>query len=121
MDEIVTQNNELRGFTKSFKRFGKEKKEEDPKIKELLLFQKANKIIIGTKKAQKLFKNNLVEKVYLSQNCLDLTKKLINHYSKLTKVEIVDLEVDSKELGIKLQKPFLVNVVCIIKKMEDKK
>lgn len=113
LDDTPEQDN-LKGFTKTFIRKGKEKREEDPKIKELLVFFRNNKLQLGSKITKKNFKNGLVEKVFVSTNCSELQLDLVKHYGKLNKVEIVQLDLDNSELAAKLSKPFLVSMVCVV-------
>lgn len=113
--EEVSPANQIKGFTKSFVKRTKDKKTEDVKVKELLNYIKSNKVIFGAKVSEKLFKKNLIEKVFISNNCLDLTAKLLKHYASLTNVEVVVLDIDSKEMTQKLNKPFLISVASIKK------
>lgn len=113
--EEVSPANQIKGFTKSFVKRTKDKKTEDVKVKELLNYIKSNKVIFGAKVSEKLFKKNLIEKVFISNNCLDITAKLLKHYASLTNVEVVVLDIDSKEMTQKLNKPFLISVASIKK------
>jgi ribosomal protein L30E len=112
-DDSVTQVNELKGFTKNFVRRGKEKKVEDKEITELLTFARENKLILGTRVTEKAFKNGKAQKVFVASNCDELTLKKIQHYATIANVEVVQLDLDNKELGQKLAKPFLVSMVCV--------
>ena len=113
--EEVTPANQVKGFTKSFVKRTKAKREENLSVKELLGYLKDNKVKIGAKITAKNFKTGKVEKVFASSNCDDLTLRTINHYAKIANVEIVMLDLDNEELGQKLVKPFLVSMVCIVK------
>ncbi len=113
--EEVNPKNELKGFTKSFSRKGKEKKQDNPQIKELLKYKREEKLIYGEKVCEKAFKNNTIEKVFLSSNCKEITKKKIEHYGKISNVDIITMEIDNNELSAKLIKPFLVNVISALK------
>jgi len=120
--ELQTANvNEIKGFTKTHKKFGKDKKEEDPILKELMHLQRESKLTIGYKLCEKQLKKSSVEKIYLSNNCKDLHKKMLSHYSKLLKIEIIEMNFSSSELAQKLQKQFLVNVIFVKKQIEQKK
>lgn len=111
--EDVAQANELKGFTKSFKKRGKSKRVEDKNVTELLSFARENKIIIGSKVTKKAFKKNQVHKVYVASNCDELTVKTLQHYAKIANVEVVELDFDNQELGQKLSKPFLISTVSV--------
>lgn len=111
--EEVTPANQIKGFTKSFVKKTKDKKEEDQSIKDLLAFNKENRLILGAKVTEKAFKKGEAFKVFVATNCDELTLKKVNHYGKISNVEIVELDIDNQELGQKLGKPFLVSMVCV--------
>jgi len=111
--EDVTPANEIKGFTKSFQKRSKDKREEDKDVLELLSFAKTNKILIGAKVTEKAFKNNIAKKVYTSSMCDVLTLKKIKHYAKLASVDVIELKLDNEELAQKLTKPFLISMVCV--------
>lgn len=111
--EEQTAANEIKGFTKSFTKRTKDKKEENKDVKDLLLFLKEGKLIIGAKVTEKAFKNSNAKKVYAASNCDELTLAKVKHYAKLANVEVIELELDNEELGQKLVKPFLVSMCCV--------
>lgn len=111
--EEVTPANQLKGYTKSFQKKTKDKKGDDQNIKDLLTFKKENRLILGSKVTEKAFKSGKANKVYFASNCDELTEKKIRHYGKLSGVEIVALDIDNKELGQKLGKPFLISTICV--------
>lgn len=111
--EDVNQANELKGFTKSFQKRGKEKKVEDQNVVELLAFSRENRLTLGAKVTQKAFKKNQVHKVFVASNCDTMTLRTLKHYADLAGVEVVELDLNNQELGQKLSKPFLVSTVCV--------
>ena len=111
--EDVTPASEIKGFTKSFQKRSKDKREEDKDVLELLSFAKTNKILIGAKVTEKAFKNNIAKKVYASSMCDVLTLKKIKYYAKMASVDVVELKLDNEELAQKLAKPFLISMVCV--------
>ena len=111
--EDVTASNEIKGFTKSFQKRSKAKREEDKDVVELLSYAKKGLISIGAKVTEKAFKNSNVEKVYAASNCDELTLKKIEHYAKIADVEVVKLDLDNSDLAEKLSKPFLISMVCV--------
>lgn len=117
--EEITPSNEIKGFTKSFVKRTKAKKTEDIKVKELLNFQKENRVQAGAKVTEKNFKNNIVEKVFVASNCDVLTLKKIKHYAKIADVDIVELDLDNGELSQKMGKPFLISMVCVRKNKNE--
>jgi len=111
--EEVTPANEIKGFTKSFQKRTKDKKVEDKEIVELLSFQRENKVVFGRKISEKSLKNGTAQKIYAASNCDDFNLRKIKHYCKVANVEIVELELDNEELAQKLNKPFLMSMVCV--------
>ena len=112
-EEEHSPANEVKGFTKSFQKRGKQKRVEDENITELLSFVREGRVIIGAKVTEKAFKKGAVEKVYVSSNCDEMKLKMFHHYAELIGVDIVQLDIDSYELGQKLSKPFMVSTVCV--------
>ncbi len=112
-NEEVTPANEIKGFTKSFQKRTKDKREENKDIVELLGYQKENKIIIGAKVTEKAFKKAGVAKVFVAQNCDEFALKKVEHYAKVAGVEVVKLDVDKEELSLKMAKPFLISMVSV--------
>ncbi len=108
-----TPSNELKGFTKSFQKRSKDKKVEDKNVIELLAFNREKKLVFGAKVAEKMLKNGTVNKIYTSLNPDKLTLRKINHYSKISNVEVVELDLDNEELGQKLGKPFNISIVSV--------
>lgn len=105
--------NELKGFTKSFQKRTKDKREEDKEIIELLNLQKVEKLNFGRKTTIKLFKADKIEKVFVAKNCDEFTLSILNYYSKLSKVEIIILNLDNLEISQKLGKPFLISIIGV--------
>lgn len=110
--------NELKGFTKSFVKRTKDKREEDGAIKDLLAYQRENRINCGAKVCEKALKNAKVEKVYFASNCDDLTQRKLSYYAELAGVEVAVIELDNNELGKKLAKPFQVSTVWVSKEVK---
>lgn len=111
--EETSPSNEIKGFTKSFQKRTKDKREENKDVLDLLSFAKEGKIILGAKVTEKAFKNNKAKKVYTASNCDELTLKKIKHYANIAKVDVVELDLDNDELAQKLAKPFLISMVCV--------
>ncbi len=111
--EEVTPSNEIKGFTKSFQKRSKDKKEEDQNIVELLSYNREGKLVLGSKVTEKAFKLGNVAKVYAASNCDELTLDKARHYGKLAKVEVITLDIDSNEFGQRLTKPFNVKIAHV--------
>jgi len=117
--EETNPSNDIKGFTKSFVKRTKDKKAEDVNIKNLLNFVKEGKTQIGAKTCEKNFKNSIVETVFVSNDCEEVTLKKINHYAKVANVEVITIDLDNRDLAQKLNKPFLVSVVCVKKEASN--
>ena len=113
--EETAPANELKGFTKSFVKRTKDKREEDGAIKDLLAFQRENRINCGAKVCEKALKNAKAHKIYFASNCDELTQEKLSYYAGLQGVEVAVVELDNNELGRKLAKPFQVSTVWVSK------
>ncbi len=87
----------------------------DKNIAEIRKLLKNKGTIIGSERTLKNLKLGKVKKVYLSSNCADDVRDRIEHYSKLSKAEIVKLNYPNLELGILCKKPFSISVLSVMK------
>jgi len=87
----------------------------DKEIVEIRKLLKAKDIIVGTTRTLENLKLGKIKKVYLSSNCSEKVKNSINHYSKLTNIEIVKLKYPNDELGILCKKAFSISVLSVPK------
>ena len=111
----TTSVNELKGFTKSFQKRSREKREEDVNIKEIMSFVKEKRgVVFGSRMCEKNFKKGNVKKIFLSSSCDEMTKEKLMYYADILEVECVLLDIDSDEVGVRLSKPFLISVVSFI-------
>ena len=76
---------------------------------------KSKKLVIGTERTLKLLKNDKVEKVFFSSNCNEKARKDIEHYSKLNKIKVAELDMNNDEVGAFCKKPFSVSVLSLEK------
>ena len=106
--------NEISGYTKSFQKKTKEKRKEDPAIKDLLTHFREGRVYLGSRVAEKSFKNGKMKKVFVASNSDELTLEKFRHYAEINGVEIVELDMDREELGQKLGKPFLVAFASVL-------
>lgn len=111
--EETTPANEIKGFTKSFQKRTKDKREENKDVKDILGFMKEGKVIVGSKVTEKAFKNGDARKVYATSNCDELTLKKVKHYAKIAGVDVIELDLDNEELAQKMAKPFLISMICV--------
>jgi large subunit ribosomal protein L30e len=70
-------------------------------------------VILGSKEALKAIKSGGLRMVIVSKNCPEDTREKINHYCKISNIEIEEDEKTGKELGISCGKPFGVAVIGI--------
>ena len=105
---------EHKKFKKILVNKGKSKKIEDPKLAELLSFQRKNKLLYGAKICEKKFKTSNVKKIFITNSCCEKILAKIKHYAKLSNCEIVNLEISKEDLSHKLEKPFMISMMCVI-------
>ena len=84
-------------------------------MKELKDALKENKVIIGSKRTIKYLKLGSVKLIILASNCPDDVKKDIEHYTKLSGIEIENFDGTAKQLGIFCGKPFAIASLAIVK------
>lgn len=77
-------------------------------IKKLVASEKA---IIGTKMTLKALKSGKLVRIYLAKNVSEETKNDIDAYSKISKIELVELPVKNDELGVICRKPYSISVL----------
>lgn len=66
-------------------------------------------LTIGTKRTLKNIEKGKVKKVFLANNCPISIKEKIMQYKD--KVEVIELDINSEELNIRLKKPFNIAVL----------
>ncbi|MBI2546080.1 ribosomal L7Ae/L30e/S12e/Gadd45 family protein [Candidatus Woesearchaeota archaeon] len=84
-------------------------------LDEIRKLLKTKKLVIGTERTLKGLRAGKVARVFYAANCAAPVKSDIMHFSKLTAVEPVELEVDNRELGVMCKKPFSISVLSIAK------
>jgi large subunit ribosomal protein L30e len=75
----------------------------------------ADKVIIGTKEVVKAIKNGAVKKVVVASNMPEDVYKDIEHYNKVSKLDVNKFNGTGKQLGVFCGKPFSISVVAIKK------
>ena len=88
----------------------KEQKELD--LKKLI---EEGKIIIGSERTLKLAKQNKIKAIILAQNTPESLKNEAKIIAKALGIEIIESEENSKQLGIKLGKPFTALMLGILR------
>lgn len=82
---------------------------------ELKKIIKKGNLVIGTELSIKKLKTGAIEKLFYTHNCPAKLKAEIEHYSKINKTEIEELEVNNEELGVLCKKPFSITVLGLAK------
>lgn len=77
-------------------------------IKKLVATPKA---IVGSDRTLKSLRAGKVAKIFLSKNVAEETKNDIESYAKISKVEIVQLDLTNTELGTICKKPYSISVL----------
>lgn len=70
-----------------------------------------NKVIIGTERTLKNLRNGKLKKVLIASNCKEETKKDLEYYGKIAKIEIIKLDIPNDEVGLVCKKPFSISVL----------
>ncbi len=73
-------------------------------IKEIQKLLTTKRLIFGTDRTIKGLKTGKIEKVFLSSNCSKTAREDIMHFGRLSKAEIVSLEMPNDELRIVVKK-----------------
>ncbi len=81
-------------------------------LEELRKALKEKTITFGTEKTLKMLRNGKVKKVFISSNCSETVKQTINHYAKMSNIEVIQLELPNDEIGLACKKPFSISVLC---------
>jgi large subunit ribosomal protein L30e len=93
-------------------KMAKKKAQLNTEIEKLIELGKA---IIGSNETLKAIRKGKVKKVYISSNCSEDVKNDVKHYTKLSGVELIELDKTNEELGILARKPFFVSVLGVKK------
>lgn len=83
----------------------------EKETKELKAKAQGGKIIVGTEKVLKSLRENKIKKIFLASNCPVKIKDDINHYAKLAKIPVIELNLNNEELGLFCKKNFFVAVL----------
>ena len=78
---------------------------------ELKKVLKENEIIFGSGKTLKNLKTGKLTKIFLTNNCPKKVREEIDYYSKLSKVDIVELKQSNDEIAAICKKPFPITVL----------
>ena len=80
-------------------------------LEELRKVRKEEKPVFGSELTIKKLKLGKVKKVFLASNCPKTSRDDIEHYAKMSNIEIINLKEPNDELAMVCKKPFAVSVV----------
>ena len=89
------------------------RKDIDEKLKELKNAIASGNVLVGTASVLKSLKTGGISKVFLSSNCPDTARSDIGYYAKLSETPVLELELDTEELGVFCKKNFFVSVLAL--------
>lgn len=87
----------------------------DKDIEDLKKLIKSKKVIIGSELVLNGLRTGKAAKVFIASNCKKETLSDIEHYSKVTGVELMKLPYPNDELGVLCKKPFAISVLASIR------
>ncbi|MDP3918873.1 MAG: ribosomal L7Ae/L30e/S12e/Gadd45 family protein [Nanoarchaeota archaeon] len=73
---------------------------------------KDKEITFGEKSVIKSIKLGKASVVFLSNDCKKNTKEAIHEYAKISKFEIVELDINAAEIGSLSKKQYSVSILC---------
>lgn len=80
-------------------------------MKEIRENLETGKLLLGRDETIKSLKNKSLQKVFISKNVDEETKESLEYYADLAKVEIVNTNLNSLDLGTLCKKPFSVSMI----------
>ncbi len=73
------------------------------------------RLVLGTDRTLKNLKLGKLETIYITLNCPDDIKADLEHYSKIAKIKIVQLDIPNDELGTMCKKPFSISMAGLLR------
>lgn len=80
-------------------------------LEELRRALKEEKVVFGTKETLRNLKKGKLKKVFVSGNCPKNLRDDIKHFSKIAKIDVVELTQPDDELALLCKKNFSVSVL----------
>ena len=80
-------------------------------LEEIKKYIKSDKLIFGTDETLKSLRKGTLDKVFLAAKTKQSTSEDFNHYAKLAKVEVIQLDLPNDELGTFCKKPYSISVI----------
>ena len=84
-------------------------------IKEVKNTLKQGNVVLGAEQTTKLMKQGKLKKIFLSSNCKEDVKTDLQRYANISKVELVNVSIPNKELGVVCKKPFSISMIGVLK------
>ncbi|MEM4500138.1 MAG: ribosomal L7Ae/L30e/S12e/Gadd45 family protein [Candidatus Woesearchaeota archaeon] len=81
---------------------------------EFMFKENRQNVVIGFNRVRKLLKNSKIKIVFISNNAPDFVRKDIEYYSKLSGIEVVELDLNNIQLGNYFKKIYGINVIGIL-------
>lgn len=81
---------------------------------EFMFKENRQNVVIGFNRVRKLLKNSKIKIVFISNNAPDFIRKDIEYYSKLSGIEVVELDLNNIQLGNYFKKIYGINVIGIL-------
>jgi large subunit ribosomal protein L30e len=78
------------------------------------------KVVLGSKRTIKYLKLGKVKKILLASNCTEEVRKDLEHYAKLTGIQLEKFDGTAKQLGIFCGKPFSISTLAILSETNEK-
>jgi ribosomal protein L30E len=94
---------------------GKKKKIESEEITQIRKAVEGDSAVIGTKRTLKGIRAGDVASVYITKNVPTYVKEDLHHFCETAEIQLVELDITNKELGVVCKKPFLISVLSVKK------
>ncbi|MBR9690732.1 hypothetical protein GOV08_03530 [Candidatus Woesearchaeota archaeon] len=88
---------------------------EETVVEEIRKLVEENKAVIGTEKTIKELRTGRISKVFIAQNTNEEVKADLKKNSKISGIEVVELEIKNDEFGTICKKPFPISVLGRLK------
>jgi len=83
-------------------------------IKEIKDLIKEGNVVFGTEQTLKSAKNGTLKIAFVASNCKEDIKKDLTKYSNIGKFELVELEMNNRDLGTISKKPFSIAIIGVL-------
>ena len=87
-------------------------KDQIKRIKDII---KEKNVVFGTEQTLKAAKNGTLKTAFISNNCKLDIKDDLTKYSSIGTFELVELDINNRDLGTISKKPFSISIVGVLK------